>query len=88
MLDKIIKFFEESNNSMTLKSFSKKLGIETSALKGMLDFLVKKGKLKLEYQNEGSNSNACNKGKAACISCSLNKAKSNKGKIKYYTLAD
>lgn len=47
MLKEIIKAFEESNTPMDLNELSRDLGIERSALEGMLELLVRQGKLRV-----------------------------------------
>jgi predicted transcriptional regulator len=46
MLSQILKAFEESNGPMDLNELSRRLGIERSALEGMLELLVRQGKLR------------------------------------------
>ncbi|MFO7928426.1 MAG: FeoC-like transcriptional regulator [Candidatus Humimicrobiaceae bacterium] len=87
MLDKIIEFYKKSNNSETLATLSKKLGVEPSALEGMMEFLVKKGKLRVEYQETSGNEGSCKQDKPICVSCPLHKSKSKKNRVKYYFLA-
>jgi Mn-dependent DtxR family transcriptional regulator len=46
MLKEIIKAFKESNTPMDLNELSRDLGVERSALEGMLELLVRQGKLR------------------------------------------
>ena len=46
MLSRILKEFESSRSPLTLAEMSRHLGIERSALEGMIQFLVRKGKLR------------------------------------------
>ena len=46
MLSKILKEFERSDEPMDLNELSRRLGTERSALEGMLELLVRQGKLR------------------------------------------
>ena len=46
MLSKIIKAFEQADGSMDLNELSQSLDVERSALQGMLELLVRQGKLR------------------------------------------
>jgi predicted transcriptional regulator len=46
VLSEIIKAFKRSGEPMDLKELSRRLGTERSALEGMLELLVRQGKLK------------------------------------------
>ena len=46
MLSSIFKEFQEARSPLTLAELSQRLGIERSALEGMLQFLVRKGKIR------------------------------------------
>ena len=61
MLTRILKEFRESEGNINLNELGWRLGIERSALDGMLATLVRQGKIK-EVGNE----------KAACAGCAQN----------------
>ena len=46
MLSRILEEFRKSDKPLDLKELSRRLGIERSALEGMLDLLVRQGKLR------------------------------------------
>ena len=46
MLSRVLKEFENSQGPLTLSEMSRRLGVERSALEGMLQLLVRKGKLR------------------------------------------
>lgn len=46
MLSQILKAFEESNSPMDLNELSQRLNTDRSALEGMLQLLVRQGKLR------------------------------------------
>jgi DNA-binding IclR family transcriptional regulator len=46
MLSQILKEFERSTEPMDLNELSRRLGTERSALEGMLELLVRQGKLR------------------------------------------
>ncbi|MGM0365623.1 MAG: FeoC-like transcriptional regulator [Actinomycetota bacterium] len=85
MLDKILNFFKNPKGTRTLKELAEELGTEPSALEGMLDFLVKKGKLKVEYQH--THPGSCENSSPACIACP-SRGRSSSPAAKYYYLAD
>jgi DNA-binding IclR family transcriptional regulator len=45
MLSQILKEFKESGGTIDLAELSRRLGVEPSALDGMLEVLVRRGKL-------------------------------------------
>jgi predicted transcriptional regulator len=59
MLLTILKEFKESGGAINLDELSLRLGVERSALDGMLDVLVRQGKLQT----------VCAAGTSACGSC-------------------
>jgi hypothetical protein len=64
MLAKISNEINNCSGSITLKEISAKLGIEQSALIGMINFLIQKGKLKkgiliTDYSYENCSSQTC-----------------------------
>jgi len=46
MLSRILKAFERAEGPLDLNELSRRLGVERSALDGMLEYLVHKGKLR------------------------------------------
>lgn len=60
MLSRILEEFEQTGGPATLTEMSRRLDVERSALEGMLQFLVRKGKLREVHPG----SDAC----AHCIS--------------------
>ncbi len=46
MLAKIIKVFQQADEPLALKELARRLGVERSALEGMLELLVRQGKLR------------------------------------------
>ena len=46
MLSEILKIFKEANEPLDLRGLGRRLGVEGSALKGMLELLVHQGKLR------------------------------------------
>jgi hypothetical protein len=46
MLSRILKEFEGAKGPLDLNELSRRLGVERSALDGMLEYLVRKGKLR------------------------------------------
>lgn len=46
MLSRILKGFEQARGPLDLNELSRRMGVERSALNGMLEFLVRKGKLR------------------------------------------
>ncbi len=46
MLSEILKLFRETEGPLDLNEMSRQLGVECSALEGMLELLVRQGKLR------------------------------------------
>ena len=46
MLTEILKEFKEADGPLDMKALSQRLGVEQSALEGMVETLVRQGKLK------------------------------------------
>jgi DNA-binding IclR family transcriptional regulator len=59
MLSQIIKEFRDSGGAVNLNELSRRLGVERSALDGMLETLVRKGRLR----------EACTTGSSGCYHC-------------------
>ncbi len=49
MLQQVLKELESAQGQVNLDDLSRKLGIERSALEGMIGFLVQKGKLRDDF---------------------------------------
>ncbi|MFP3897295.1 MAG: FeoC-like transcriptional regulator [Anaerolineales bacterium] len=45
MLQRILKAFEAAPDGMSIDQLGRRLGVERSALEGMIDYLVRKGRL-------------------------------------------
>lgn len=63
MLKEILREIEDSGGPMTVKELARRLEVEESALRGMLDYLERKGRLSV-YDPE---SDEC--GPVSCESC-------------------
>ncbi len=85
MLQKILDYLKDLKQGRTLKELAAELGIEASALEGMLDFLAKKGKLKV--QRTPITGQECSKSSRSCIACP-GKGNKNTPAAKYYYLPD
>jgi len=59
MLRQILREFEQSEGAISLSELARRLGIAPSALEGMLEFLVRKGRLRVTG------------GAQACAACGL-----------------
>ena len=81
MLTEILKTFREINGPLDLEALSRKLGTERSALEGMMETLVRQGKLK--EVTLGSEDCAHCSGR---LSCGYLQAGKTMGKV--YELAD
>lgn len=55
MLKRILHEFESASGSMSVNELSRRMGIERSALEGMIDYLVRQGKL----QDDNASAAAC-----------------------------
>ena len=64
MLSKILREFEDRNGPLDLNELSRRLGVERSALGGMLGLLVRQGRLR----EVSSGTEACTQC-AVCLSC-------------------
>jgi hypothetical protein len=65
MLSKILKEFKDTNEPMDLNELSRRLGTERSALEGVLELLVRQGKLR-EIQPGSVECSHCNR-RAGCV---------------------
>jgi hypothetical protein len=52
MLQQLMQEIEAVGGTVSVRQLSQRLGVETSALEGMLDYLVRKGRL-VEYSSWG-----------------------------------
>ena len=66
MLDELMKEIEKANGPISVRELAEKVGVEESALPGMLEFLEKKGKLSLVRAGEWEQCQV-----AACEACAL-----------------
>ena len=71
MLDRVYESIKEADHPVSLQNLSQRLAIEESALSGMLDLLVRKGKLKLEQAAADVQDDEC--GVIRCSSCAKEK---------------
>ena len=76
MLSKILKAFRESDGPLDLNELSHRLGTERSALEGMLETLVRQGKLR-EVQVGAEECSHC----AGRLSCAHLRAGNLMGKV-------
>jgi hypothetical protein len=67
MLDQVIDIIKGTDRPVSLQNLSQRMAVEQSALSGMLDLLVRKGKLKIEMAGVNDQDNAC--GTIRCSSC-------------------
>ncbi len=65
MLQRILKAFESAPDGMSIDQLSYRLGVERSALEGMIDYLVRKGRL----QDDRAASEATMCSAERCASC-------------------
>jgi hypothetical protein len=66
MLSRILKEFYESGGAVNLNELSCRLGVERSALDGMLETLVRQGKLREVGAVTGTGSCHCGSGSCHC----------------------
>ncbi len=66
MLKDIIRMFEQSERPTSLSEMARTLGVQESALEGMLDTLVRKGKLVEVGAEAGCASGSCGSRCGAC----------------------
>ncbi|NTV64592.1 MAG: hypothetical protein HGA65_13815 [Oscillochloris sp.] len=59
MLHQVLQAFEQVQGPISLDELSRELGIERGALEGMIDFWVRKGRLKLSGSGCASASIGC-----------------------------
>jgi hypothetical protein len=83
MLTQILDEYRKSSGVISLDHLSRKLGVERSALDGMLETLVRQGKLR-EVGKAGAVCGSCHSG--ACHGCSAHGAAVDMGKA--YELVD
>lgn len=67
MLEKLLSVLKEADRPVSLQDLSQRLSIERSALSGMLDLLVRKGKLELEQPATSEGIDGCEP--AYCAGC-------------------
>ena len=83
MLSQILHEYKKSGGAISLDGLSRKLGVERSALEGMLETLVRQGRLR-EIANQSAACGACHGG--SCAGCASHKVSANMGKS--YQLVD
>lgn len=66
LLDEIMKEIDSANGPVTVRELAKRVGVEESALPGMLEFLEKKGRLSLVRAGEWKECRTM-----ACETCAL-----------------
>lgn len=67
MLAQLMAVINAKNEPISLEGLSEELGVEKSALEGMLDFLVRKGKLRYSDLGQVPEDGICSG--AGCIAC-------------------
>lgn len=67
MLTRILQEFDRETSPISLNDISQKLGIDRSALEGMIAYLVQKGKLRDDSQVQQAAVRSCQTG--GCASC-------------------
>ena len=67
MLYQLLTVMNATDGPISLDGLSKELGMEKSALKGMLDLLVRKGKLSHSEMGQITDDGSCSG--VACMSC-------------------
>lgn len=75
MLSQIVKEFKESGGTMDLSELSRRLGVEPSALDGMLEVLVRQGRLQKTCAAGGG---SCG---GSCQGCGYFRPDSNMGSL-------
>lgn len=82
MLSRILREFKEAGGAIDLAELSRRLGVEPSALDGMLEVLVKQGKL--NYLCAGA-SGVCG---GSCQGCGYYRPGANMGKVYELAITD
>ena len=67
MLYQLLTVMNNKNKPISLEGLSEELGMEKSALEGMLDLLVRKGKLRYSDLGQVPQEGSCSG--AACMAC-------------------
>ena len=67
MLNQLLTVMSEKTGPISLDGLSEELGMEKSALEGMLDLLVRMGKLSHSDMGQITESGSCSG--VACVSC-------------------
>ena len=65
MLQRILNEFESAGGGISINELGQRLGVERSALEGMIDYLVRKGILR----DEAAATMECSPAGSACASC-------------------
>jgi len=85
MLAKILDYLSGSDGLLDLRQLSRELGVEESALRGMLDYLVRKEYLREEHCVSGQSCKGCYRG---CVSPGSPHLPDERGKPIGYTLTE
>lgn len=67
MLEEVINLIRATDRPVSLQTLSQKLSVEQSALSGMLDLLVRKGKLDIIQASASGSENDCDE--SQCLGC-------------------
>lgn len=67
MLYQLLTLMNQKNGPISVEGLSRELGMEKSALEGMLDLLVRKGKLRYSDLGQVPTDGSCAGG--ACMAC-------------------
>jgi hypothetical protein len=65
MLQQVLHEITTARGPITISELSRKMGIETAALEGMIEFWVRKGRLQRDSDHGGGNC-ACGPGASSC----------------------
>jgi len=85
MLFKILDVLKSNDGILNLHQLGCELGVEESALRGMMDYLVRKEYLKEEYCDSGQSCERCHKG---CFSAGSPHFPYDEGRPMGYTLTE
>jgi hypothetical protein len=72
MLQAVLKVLKDADEPVSLQTLSQRLSIEKSALNGMLELLVRKGKLDIKHASADNNPDQCED--IQCLGCIKAKA--------------
>ncbi|MBN2048104.1 MAG: hypothetical protein JW750_09695, partial [Anaerolineaceae bacterium] len=71
MLGKILKEIESADGVISLEQLSQKMGVQSSALEGMIEMLIQRGKLEVvdSQADDCESGDCCGSKPSACASC-------------------